>query len=342
MAQRGWANIMVEATAVVPEGRISPQDMGIWSDEQIEPLKRIVDYVHAVRGKIGVQLAHAGRKASTLAPWVHRVAVEDGWTGGEVATADAGGWPDNVWGPSAISFDPATNPMPKPIDDEYIAYLKDAYAQAIRRCIAAGVDFIELHYAHGYLMNSFVSPISNQRTDQYGGSLENRLRLPLEVATMVRKLWDGPLLVRVTSSDWLEKLLGPEVQNGEYKWWGIEQTTIFAQKLKDIGIDLLDVSSGGNDVRGGYPVGPNYQVPFAAHIKKNVPGLLVGAVGLLTDAKGANDIIAKGEADICFFGREVLRDIDFPLDAAQTLGVAVAPAPQYERAWTRMLKPIHS
>ncbi|RSH87413.1 hypothetical protein EHS25_003323 [Saitozyma podzolica] len=342
MAMRGWGLIMVEATAVVPEGRISPEDSGIWDDSHIAGFKRIVDFVHAHRGKIGIQLAHAGRKASTLAPWVERIAHDEGWDGGSVPSEQVGGWPNNVVGPSEISFQPGKYPNPIAATSEYIKKLKQAYLDAVERCKKAGFDFIEIHGAHGYLFHEFASPLTNRRTDEYGGNLENRLRLPLEVAELIRKAWDKPLFYRVSASDWLENVEGPEKgassnEKDEWAWWGLEQTTILTQKLADIGIDLIDVSSGGNDLRGQIAVGPSYQVHFASHIKKHVKNILVGTVGIITEAHQAEDILLRGDADVVLLARQVLRDIDWPLEAAQELGAAVAPAVQYERAWSRMV-----
>ncbi|KAK6910099.1 hypothetical protein I203_104130 [Kwoniella mangroviensis CBS 8507] len=339
MAMRGWGSIMVEATAVVPEGRITPEDMGIWDDSQIGPLKRVVDYVHGLRGIIGIQLAHAGRKASNPAPWTLRQAIEDeGYDGGDVVGEENGGWPNNVQAPSAISFNPGKYAKPVEITTDYINNLKKAYADATERCKKIGFDFIEIHGAHGYLLHEFVDPISNKRTDSYGGSLDNRIRLPLELAQLLREKWEKPLFYRVSATDWLDEELGAEKgKNGDWAWWGIDQTTYLTQKLADLGVDLIDVSSGGNDLKGRVKVGPSYQLPFAEHIKQNVSNILVGAVGIITEPAQANDIIEEGKADVVFLAREVLRDIDFPLKAALELGAAVSPAVQYERAWTRML-----
>ncbi|OCF74640.1 oxidoreductase [Kwoniella mangroviensis CBS 8886] len=339
MAMRGWGSIMVEATAVVPEGRITPEDMGIWDDSQIEPLKRVVDYVHGLRGIIGIQLAHAGRKASNPAPWTLRQAIEDeGYDGGDVVGEENGGWPNNVQAPSAISFNPGKYAKPVEITTDYINNLKKAYADATERCKKIGFDFIEIHGAHGYLLHEFVDPTSNKRTDSYGGSLDNRIRLPLELAQLLREKWEKPLFYRVSATDWLDEELGAEKgKNGDWAWWGIDQTTYLTQKLADLGVDLIDVSSGGNDLKGRVKVGPSYQLPFAEHIKQNVSNILVGAVGIITEPAQANDIIEEGKADVVFLAREVLRDIDFPLKAALELGAAVSPAVQYERAWTRML-----
>ncbi|OWZ58869.1 oxidoreductase [Cryptococcus neoformans c8] len=338
MALRGWGSIMVEATAVVPEGRISPEDMGLWDDSQIAELQRIVKYIHANKGVIGIQIAHAGRKASTPAPWNEREANEKGHSKGSVVPEENGGWPSKVVAPSEISFLDGDYPDPIEASIEYLESLKKAYADAVERCSKIGFDFIEIHGAHGYFLHEFIDPISNKRTDKYGGSLENRLRLPLEIAEIVRQKWDKPLFYRLSATDWLEESLGKEKNaNGEWVWWGIEQTTTFVGKLAELGVDLVDVSSGGNDLRQKIAPGPSYQLPFAAHLKKTYPNLLIGSVGIITDAKQANDILEQGKADVILIGRQLLRNLDWPLGAAVELGVAVAPAVQYERAWTRML-----
>ncbi|AAW40788.1 oxidoreductase, putative [Cryptococcus deneoformans JEC21] len=338
MALRGWGSIMVEATAVVPEGRISPEDMGLWDDSQIAELQRIVKYIHANKGIIGIQIAHAGRKASTPAPWNEREANEKGHSKGSVVPEENGGWPSKVVAPSEISFLEGDYPDPIEASIEYLESLKKAYADTVERCSKIGFDFIEIHGAHGYFLHEFVDPISNKRTDKYGGSLENRLRLPLEIAEIVRQKWDKPLFYRLSATDWLEESLGKEKNaNGEWVWWGIEQTTAFVGKLAELGVDLVDVSSGGNDLRQKIAPGPSYQLPFAAHLKKTYPDLLIGSVGIITDAEQANDILEQGKADVILIGRQLLRNLDWPLDAAVELGVAVAPAVQYERAWTRML-----
>lgn len=265
-----------------------------------------------------------------------------------------------VQAPSAIKF-AESYPLPQEMTLEKIQELKQAFLDAAERCKKAGYDWIEIHGAHGYLIHSeldrrdresfadskvdFVSPLSNHRTDQYGGSLENRLRLPLEIATALRQVWDKPLFYRVSATDWFEGAErsddAQDASNDGWRFWGIEQTTILAQKLRDLGVDLIDVSSGGNYVGQKIPVGPSYQVPFAAHLKQHVPGVLIGAVGLITDAKQAEDILQQGEADVIFLARELLRNPDFVLEAAQELGVSVQAPVQYERAWTRMLKPKH-
>lgn len=343
MAMRGWGNLMVEATGVTPEGRITPNCLGLWKDEQIAPLKRIVDYVHANQGKIGIQLAHSGRKGSTLPMWVYYGAMLQGYEGGETVTEEAGGWPENVMSASAISFNEDTFPQPREATKEDIEEVKEAFRAAIRRAKVCGFDYIELHGAHGYLMYQFQSPVTNQRTDDYGGSFENRIRFPMEIVKIAREEWDGPLLYRTSATEWLESALGPEKahpgQKEEYAWWGMEQTLAFAAKLRDAGVDLLDVSSGGNDLRQKIVVKPGYQVEMAAEIRAKVPGLLIGAVGLITDAQQAEDIVKAGQADVALFAREVLRNVDFPLQAAHELGAAAVPANQYSSGWTRMLRP---
>ncbi|WVQ99389.1 hypothetical protein IAU59_006522 [Kwoniella sp. CBS 9459] len=343
MAMRGWGSIMVEATGYVPEGRITPECAGIWDDSHIPSYKRIVDYVHGLKGVIGIQLAHAGRKGSTPAPFVEGQFVEKGWKGGSTVPEENGGWPTNVPGPSALSFKDGDYPDPIEASVEYLDSLKKAFVDAIERCEKIGFDFIEIHGAHGYFIHEFTDPISNKRTDTYGGSFENRIRLPLELAKIAREKWQKPLFYRVSASDWLEEDLGPEKRanategEDEWAWWGIEQTTLLTQRLADLGVDLIDVSSGGNDLRQKIKLGPGYQLHFADHLKKHTKNILVGAVGLITTPHQANDIIEEGKADVVLFARQVLRDIDFPLEAALELGVAASPAVQYQHAWTRMV-----
>lgn len=335
-ATRGAGAICMEATAVVPEGRISPEDAGIWTDTQIPQLKRIVDFVHTQGTKIGIQLAHAGRKASTLAPWVVGNLARTTRAGRNVAYADEHGWPDDVWAPSAIPFAP-DYPNPKELTEEKLDYIEKAFLDAVERCKQIGFDFIEIHAAHGYLFSECLSPLSNTRSDKWGGQpLENRMRYPLRVIKKIREAWsDKPLFVRFNGGEWAE---GPEKVGDQWKHWDIEQASIFAGELVKLDVDLIDVSSGGNYNGQKIPVFPGYQVPFAARLKADHPSLVVGAVGLITEAKQANAIIAEGKADVVFLARELLRRIDFPLIAAYELGVAVKPANQYERAWSRLLK----
>ncbi|KIJ29354.1 hypothetical protein M422DRAFT_36991, partial [Sphaerobolus stellatus SS14] len=286
LAARGVGAICMEATAVVPEGRITPEDAGLWTDTQIPPLQRVVRFCHSQGTKVGVQLFHAGRKASTLAPWVRMNEAKTHVAGRNVALEDEKGWPENVWGPSPIPFAEGYA-MPKEITEEHLDYLEKAWIAAAERCKAVGYDFIEIHGAHGYLIHEFLSPISNLRTDKWGGqSLENRMRFPLRIINAVRKVWtDKPLFVRISATDWAE---GPEQVDGVWKSWGIEQSSIFTKELVALGIDLLDVSSGGNYAAQKFTLVEGYQVPFAARLKKDYPNLAVGAVGLITEPKYAN------------------------------------------------------
>ncbi|CUA68386.1 Putative NADPH dehydrogenase C23G7,10c [Rhizoctonia solani] len=336
-AARGVGSVMLEATAVLPEGRISPGCPGIWTDSQIAPMKRIVNFIHAQGAVVGIQLSHAGRKASTLPPWISASQKAAG-NNTMVAVEEQSGWPTKVVGPSTIPFGD-NYPRPKAMTLEDIDALEKAYLDAVERCKQIGFDFLEIHGAHGYLLHSFSSPLSNDRTDIYGGSLDNRLRLPLRIVRAVRQAWDDekPLFYRVSASDWAE---GPEQDaTGEWKSWGIEQTVELAKRLKAEGVDLIDTSSGGNWLAQKIAVGPMYQVPFAERIKQEVPEIMVGSVGLITSPQQAEGILQDGKADVVMLGRELLRHVDFPIYAAQELGVVVKPANQYERAWTRMMKP---
>ncbi|QRV92667.1 NADH:flavin oxidoreductase/NADH oxidase [Ceratobasidium sp. AG-Ba] len=340
LAVRGAGSVMLEATAVVPEGRITPGCAGIWSDTHIEPMRRIVNFVHGQGAMVGIQLSHAGRKSSVLQPWLlaQRTAASGDKGTSAVATAAEGGWEADVLGPSAIPF-LNTYPTPREMNRDDIKNLIKAYIEAVERCKNIGFDFIELHAGHGYLLHSFYSPISNKRTDEYGGSLENRLRLTLEIASAIRATWEEskPLFVRISANDWAE---WPEKnEQGQWAGWGIEQTVELSKKLGAIGVDLIDTSSGGNWVQQKIPVGPLYQVPFAERVKKEVPNVLVGTVGLITTPQQAEEILEDGQADVVLLARELLRHGDFPIYAAQELGLAVKPANQYERAWTRMMKP---
>ncbi|KAF8333962.1 FMN-linked oxidoreductase [Cantharellus anzutake] len=330
-ATHGAGSICVEATAVVPEGRISPEDNGIWSDKHIPQLKRVVDFVHAQGTTIGIQLAHAGRKANLRG---HDRMPED-----SVATPEEGGWPDEVVAPSAIPFK-AVYPKPKALTETKINDIEEAFVAAARRAKQAGFDFVEIHGAHGYLIHEFLSPLSNTRTDKYGGSFENRIRIALNVAKRVRaEVGESyPIFYRISGNDWAE---GPEKDesSGEWKQWGVDQSSQLVRLLKDeSGVDLVDVSSGGLWARQKIPVGPGYQVPLAESIKKHNPDVLIGSVGLITDGKQAEEILQKGQADVIRVAREFLRNPDFALKSAMQLGVAAKPVNQYERAWTRMLQ----
>jgi len=313
-AAGGFALVLAEAAAVVPEGRITAQDVGLWSDEQAIAWARIVDFVHARGTRIGIQLAHAGRKASTQLPWSPGR--------GSVPVAD-GGW--QSFGPSAEPF-PGYAP-PVAMTATQIAALPAAFAAAAARAETAGFDVVEIHAAHGYLLHEFLSPLSNDRTDEYGGSLENRARLVVEVVDAVRAVWpaDKPVFVRFSATDWTAGGLT------------VDEVTQVAKELAAHGVDLVDVSSGGN-VPAEIPLGPGYQVPAARAVREG-SGLPVGAVGLITTAHQAEQVLVDGAADAVFLGRAALRDPMFPLRAAHELGVPVDEAgwqPQYVRgAWPR-------
>ncbi len=292
----GVGLILVEATAVVREGRITPRDLGIWDDRHVEPLRRIVRFVQS-QGKVpGIQLAHAGRKASCRIP-------QEG--GAFLKTSEEGGWP--VVGPSPIPFVEG-DPAPIPLDEAGIAGVVDAFAAACRRALDAGFQVIEIHSAHGYLLHEFLSPLSNHRTDEYGGSLENRMRLVLRVAERLRGLMPDelPLFVRISATDWVEG------------GWDITQSVILARHLKERGVDLIDVSSGALVPKATIPVAKGYQVPLARQIRDEA-GIKTGAVGLITDVPYATEIITGGDADLVFLGRELLREPYWALKAQHDL-----------------------
>jgi 2,4-dienoyl-CoA reductase-like NADH-dependent reductase (Old Yellow Enzyme family) len=305
----GAGLVLTEATAVLPEGRISPQDLGIWSDDHIEPLARIVRFIHEQGSVAGMQLAHAGRKASTYRPW-------DG--NGAILEKD-GGWNDVV-APSALRFTDSY-PMPKELSIDAIKNITSAFAAAARRACEAGFRVIEIHAAHGYLLHEFLSPLSNHRADAYGGSFENRTRLLRETVAAVRKSWPerAPLFVRISATDWVEG------------GWDIEQSVELARQLKELGVDLMDCSSGGNVPRAQIPVGPGYQTAFADQIRREAK-ILTGAVGMITSPIQAEQIITTGQADAVIIAREFLRDPYWPLRAARELGQSVSWPVQYLRA----------
>ncbi|KAG1729280.1 hypothetical protein EDB19DRAFT_1744132 [Suillus lakei] len=287
---RGPGLSMIEATAILPEGRISPEDAGLWKDSQIEPLRKIVEFAHSQNQKVGIQLAHAGRKASTVSSWLHL---------GLVATESTGGWPDNVWGPSTVPYDD-TFPVPKELSKAQIKAVIVAFVEAAKRALKAGIDVIEIHNAHGYLLFSFLSPISNTRTDEYGGSFENRIRLTLEVVDAIRDVIpeDMPLFLRISATEWLEEALPNESS------WRVEDTAKLAGILVEHGVDFLDVSSGASHPKAIIKVCPAYQVPFAQAIKQAVGDkLFVGAVGSITNGKIAQEVLDKGQADVVLVGR---------------------------------------
>jgi 2,4-dienoyl-CoA reductase-like NADH-dependent reductase (Old Yellow Enzyme family) len=288
----GTGLVIVEATGVTRDGRITPGDLGIWSDEHIEPLARIARFVDSQGAVAGIQLAHAGRKASTAAPW----------TGGTtLKTAGEGGWP--VVAPSAIPFTPG-DPAPVALDLAGIDGIVDAFEAAARRALAAGFTVLEIHAAHGYLLHQFLSPYSNQRDDDYGGSLENRMRLVLRVTERVRAAVPAglPLFVRISATDW--------ATGG----WDIEGSVELARRLKELGVDLIDVSTGGNLPTARIPVAKRYQVPCSRRIRDDA-GIPTAAVGLITDAKEADEIVTGGDADLVLLGRELLREPYWALKA---------------------------
>ena len=304
----GAGLVLTEASAVLPEGRISPQDLGIWSDRHIEPLRRITRFIHEQGSVAGMQLAHAGRKASTYRPWDGR---------GVIPRAE-GGWP--VVAPSALPFADGY-PQPAALDEAGIAAIVKAFSEAARRALDAGFCVIELHAAHGYLLHEFLSPYSNQRRDRYGGSFENRTRLLREVVEAVRLVWPErlPLFVRISATDWEPGL------------WDFEQSVELARQLTARGVDLIDCSSGGNLPNAAIPLSPGYQVPFAESIRREA-GIATGAVGLITSPDQADAIVRQGQADIVLLARELLRDPYWPLHAARELGHAIPWPAQYLRA----------
>ncbi|GGB77757.1 NADPH dehydrogenase NamA [Dyadobacter sediminis] len=304
----GAALLIAEATAVSPEGRISPEDLGIWKDEHIEKLKQITDFIAAQGSVAGIQLGHAGRKASTFPAWKGR---------GQVP-ADQGGW--KTVGASAIPFHETEN-APEELGIEGIRKVIGDFAAAAGRSLKAGFKVIEIHAAHGYLIHQFLSPLSNIRSDEYGGSFENRIRILLEVIESVQQVWpaDFPLFVRISATDWAE--------NG----WNENESVELAKILKNTGVDLIDVSTGGLVPSVKIPVGPSYQVPFSAKIKKEAE-MMTGAVGMITETQQAEDILQHHEADLIVMAREFLRDPYFPLHAAHQLGEDIVWPVQYDRA----------
>ncbi|MBE7175119.1 MAG: NADH:flavin oxidoreductase/NADH oxidase, partial [Mucilaginibacter polytrichastri] len=304
----GAGLIFTEAIAVSPEGRISPQDLGIWKDEHIPMLKRITGFLHAHGAKAGTQLAHAGRKASTYTSWLGKGQVPE----------EKGGW--KPLAPSPVPFS-THDRAPAEMSMADIHKLISDFGSAAARAEQAGFDVVEIHAAHGYLINEFLSPKSNLRTDEYGGSFENRIRVLLEVIDTVRQSWpqDKPLFVRISATEWV----------GE--GWSVDDSVKLARILKDRQVDLVDCSSGGNVPDAKIPMEPLYQTPFAERIKKEGE-ISTGAVGLITKAEEADAIIREGRADLVFMAREFLRDPYFPLHAAKTLGADIEWPVQYERA----------
>lgn len=305
----GAALVMTEAAAVLPEARISPQDLGVWKDDHVHFLRHIVDFLHEQGSAAGIQLAHAGRKASTRRPWEGEGAIP----------LSQGGWTE-VLAPSAVSFS-SNYPQPREMTLRDIKDVITAFAEAARRAREAGFDIVEIHAAHGYLIHEFLSPLSNLRKDEYGGSFENRTRLLREIVKQVRAVWPGgsPLFVRISATDWAED------------GWDVEQSVELARQLKTLGVDLIDCSSGGNIPNAKIPVGPGYQVQFAEKIRSEA-GILTSAVGMITEPSQADQIISSGQADMVLLAREMLRDPYWPLRAAKELNQTISWPAQYLRA----------
>lgn len=306
----GAGLVVVEATSVLPEGRITPEDLGIWDDKHIEPLRRITQFLEGQGAVAGIQLAHAGRKASTWQPWLGKQGTVPPSEGGWVPVA-----------PSAIGFGP-DHAEPEALSQGEIQEVIAAFVAAAKRSLAAGFKVVEIHAAHGYLLHQFLSPLSNRREDEYGGNFENRIRLLLDVARAIRDVWPAalPVFVRLSATDWVED------------GWNAEESVALAQRLKSLGIDLIDVSSGGTSANAEIPTGPGYQTAFAEQIKREA-GIATGAVGMITEAVQAEHILRTGQADLIFLARELLRDPYWPLHAAEALHERSVPWPaQYLRA----------
>lgn len=308
----GAGLIIAEATAVSPEGRISPGDAGIWSDDHIEPLVRINRFIKEHGAVPGIQIAHAGRKASAARPW----------EGGAHLNNDRGGW--DIIAPSPIAFGGELSKVPREMSEDDIVHIRGQFVSSAKRALAAGYEWLELHSAHGYLSHEFLSPLSNQRMDRYGGSFENRIRFLLEMIHDVREVWPDrlPLTVRISCTDW--------IPGG----WDIEQSVELARKLKGAGVDLIDCSSGGTVPHAKIPVVPGYQVSFAERIRREA-GIATAAVGMITEPTHADEIICNGRADLVLLARESLREPYWPRIAAEKLKRKDAfPVPvQYARSW---------
>jgi 2,4-dienoyl-CoA reductase-like NADH-dependent reductase (Old Yellow Enzyme family) len=305
----GAGLVFTEASAVEKRGRISSADTGIYEDAHVESWRPIVEFIRSHGAIPGMQLAHAGRKASTMPPW----------TGGKPVSVQDGGW--EPVGPSALAFDAGyTVPHALPVSE--IGEIVGAFKKSAERALAAGFEVIEIHAAHGYLLHQFLSPLSNTRTDEYGGKLENRIRLTVQVVRAVREVWPQrlPLFVRVSATDWKEG------------GWDLAQTIALARELKPLGVDLIDASSGGTALGVKIPLGPGYQTGFAEAIRKEA-GIATGAVGMITEPIQAETILATEQADLVFLARELLRDPYWPRRAAKALDVKIKGPVQYERAW---------
>jgi 2,4-dienoyl-CoA reductase-like NADH-dependent reductase (Old Yellow Enzyme family) len=305
----GAGLVIFEATSPSPEGRITYADSGIWNDDQEKKLKQITTFIKIHGSVAGIQLAHAGRKASTEVPW----------RGGKpIDPADDRGW--KVVGPSPLAFS-ELHQVPQKLSLEDMDKIKNDFVTAAQRCLRAGFEVLELHFAHGYLFHEFLSSLSNKRTDEYGGTLENRMRFPLEVTRAVRDVWPEnlPFFVRISATDWVEG------------GWDLEQSIVLSEELRKCGVDLIDTSTGGNVPKVKIPTAPHYQVPFAKGIRQSV-NILVGAVGMITEPEAANAIIQNGEADVVLLAREMLRDPYWPIHAAKALGVEPPVPAQYLRS----------
>ena len=309
----GAGLVIAEATAVAPEGRITPGCAGLWAEKHIAPLARITRFIKQHGAVPGIQLAHAGRKASAARPWEGNASLPD----------DAGGWP--TIGPSARAFGGVLPKVPRAMTETDIFRVQQEFAAATGRALAAGYEWLEIHAAHGYLLQEFLSPLSNLRTDGYGGSFDHRIRFLLETTRAVRAVWPErlPLSARLTCTEW--------VPGG----WDIEQSVELARRLKREGVDVIDCSSGGNVPDAPVPVAPGYQVPFAERIRKDA-GIATAAVGKITEPRQADEIIRRGQADLVLLGRVILRDPYWALHAERALGVpgALIPPVQYARSWT--------
>jgi 2,4-dienoyl-CoA reductase-like NADH-dependent reductase (Old Yellow Enzyme family) len=310
-AQGGAGLVMAEASAVLPEGRITPSDLGIWKDAHIAGLERIASFIHGQGARVGIQLAHAGRKASMSVPFDEERLVLPG----------EGGW--QPVGPSDVAFAPHYA-APRALDQTGIDAVVEAFRRAAIRALEAGFDLVEIHAAHGYLIHEFLSPLANRRTDEYGGSLENRSRLALQVVDAVRGEWPEhlPLFVRISATDWAEG------------GWNVDESVELARRLREHGVDLVDVSSGGQVPNAQIPAGPGFQAPFAARIRREA-GVATAAVGLITEPEQANAIVEQGKADLVLLAREMLRDPYWPVHAAAALSEPASWPKQYLRAAPR-------
>jgi 2,4-dienoyl-CoA reductase-like NADH-dependent reductase (Old Yellow Enzyme family) len=303
--------VLTEATAVEARGRISPHDLGIWLDSHIDMLRRITDFIHTQGAVAGIQLAHAGRKSSTSRPW----------EGNKPLDLQDGGWRP-ILAPSDIPFD-THHATPQAMSAIHIREVTDAFARAATRALSAGFDVIELHAAHGYLLHEFLSPLSNTRTDEYGGSFDNRTRFPTEIVRAVRAVWPErlPLFLRISATDWVE--------NGG---WDLEQSVQLSRRLESEAVDVVVCSSGGSVPNVKIDAGPGYQTPFAERIRRETR-MLTGALGMITGAEQAETILRTGQADLAVLAREFLRDPYWALHAAPRLHAKVSPPPQYARAY---------